>query len=354
MARGWDSGFRVAISASTLPPRATSSRAERMKDPSADRIPGKSPETAALPALSVVLVVYDMPDQAARTLESLSPAQQRGAPSDAYEVVVVENASARPLGEARARAAAPNARYFLRADPSQSPVEALSFGVAQARGRRLALCVDGARLVTPGVVSLALLAERLGETSVLSVPGYHLGRELQQEAVQSGYDEEEERGLLLGIGWPGDGYRLFDIACFSGSCRGGFFVPLAESNFLSFDRSVLDRIGGIHPGFVSRGGGFVNLDLYAEVCALPDTRLLVTPGEGTFHQFHGGVTTGGIRHLAREQLMEGFVAEYRSIRGRDYQVPTREALLFGAVPGPARRFVRASLESWEARSPAAP
>jgi len=198
-------------------------------------------------------------------------------------------------------------------------------------------------------VALALLVDRLGEGGVLSVPGYHLGRELQQEAVASGYDDAVERGLLEGIGWPEDGYRLFDIACFSGSCKGGFFVPFAESNFLSVHRALLDRVGGIHPGFVSRGGGFVNLDLYAEICAAPDCELYVAPGEGTFHQFHGGVTTGGVPAAAREALMAGFVAEYRALRGRDYHLPTREASFIGAVPAPARRFVKASLESWDAR-----
>ncbi|MBM4364546.1 MAG: glycosyltransferase, partial [Deltaproteobacteria bacterium] len=76
------------------------------------------------PRLSVVVVVHDMPDQAERTLRSLSPELQRDAPFDEYEIVVVENDSPRLLGEARAKGAAPNVRYLHRADGTRSPVQA--------------------------------------------------------------------------------------------------------------------------------------------------------------------------------------------------------------------------------------
>lgn len=294
------------------------------------------------PVLSVVVVVYDMPDQAARTLHTLSPSYQRDVDPSDYEVIVVENESPRLLGPERALASGPNVRYISGDGRSPSPAHAANRGASEARGRVVALMVDGARLLTPGVVELALLAERADPRAVLSVPGYHIGSELQQRAVDSGYDAAAEERLLASIRFPEDGYRLFDVACFSGSCAGGFFRPFAESNCLCLSKHAFERLGGFDERFASPGGGYVNLDFYVRATELADTRLFVTPGEGTFHQYHGGVTTGGIREEAREKLMEDIHAEYQALRGHAFAMPTREALYLGRIPPNARRFVHES------------
>ncbi|HEX7672448.1 MAG TPA: glycosyltransferase [Polyangiaceae bacterium] len=298
------------------------------------------------PVLSLLVVVYDMPGQARRTLQSLSPAYQENARAEDYEVIVVENASPRLLGREAAESTGPNVRYFPREDTSGTPVGAMNFAASQARGAMLAALVDGARLLSPGIVELGLMAHRAAPGAVLAVPGYHLGSELQQKAVESGYDEAAEARLLEQIAWPSDGYRLFDIACLSGSCAGGFFAPFAESNCLCVPRSHFEQLGGFDPAFVSAGGGYVNLDFYRRVCELPETTLFVAPGEGTFHQFHGGVTTGGVRDAERARLMTDIGAEYRSVRGRPFASPTREPFYLGKIPANARRFVQRSARTW--------
>src|ERR1051325_9076614 len=116
--------------------------------------------SSSRPILSLVVVVYAMPEQARRTLHSLSPGYQRNVDPDDYEVIVVENESPRLLGATAAEGSGPNVRYFSRADGSSTPVFAMNFGAAQARGRVIGAMVDGARLVSPGVVELALLAPR--------------------------------------------------------------------------------------------------------------------------------------------------------------------------------------------------
>lgn len=299
------------------------------------------------PILTIVVVVFSMPEQARRTLHTLSPAYQHGVPADAYEVVVVENESPRLLGEAAALASGPHVRYFLRPERSESPVAAANFGAEQARGEVIGVMVDGARLLSPGVVELALLTHRATDRAALSIPGYHLGSELQQRAVAGGYDEIAEADLLESIGWPLDGYRLFDVACLSGSCAGGFFAPFAESNCLCVPRAVHERLGGFDSRFLLRGGGYSNLDYYARVCAQDDVTLFVAPGEGTFHQFHRGVTTGGGDPASREALMAALHDEYRAIRGKDFALPTREPLFVGRIAPSARRFVVQSTKAWE-------
>jgi len=100
------------------------------------------------------------------------------------------------------------------------------------------------------------------------------------------------------------------------------------------------------PAFGSPGGGFVNLDFFARACARPETTLFVTPGEGTFHQFHGGVTTGGLRGEERARFMRGIEAEYRVLRGRDFAMPRRDAIYLGRIHPSARRLVRESIRAW--------
>jgi glycosyltransferase involved in cell wall biosynthesis len=302
------------------------------------------------PLLSLLVIVHRMPEQARRTLLSLSPAYQRNTAAADYEVIVVENASDRPLGAEAAEASGPNVRYFLREESSQSPAAAVNFAAEQARGGMIGVLVDGARLLSPGIVELALMARRASESAVVAVPGYHLGSELQQRAVDSGYDETVESRLLSEIGWPEDGYRLFEMSCLSGSCAAGFFLPFAESNCLCLSRAHFDRLGGFDVAFASPGGGYVNLDFYARACEWPDATLFVTPGEGTFHQYHGGVTTGGLRDESRKRFMTEILDEYRKLRGKDFVLPQREPIYLGRIPQSARRFVHQSARSFEPRS----
>jgi hypothetical protein len=302
------------------------------------------------PRLSLVVVVHRMPDQARRTLLSLSVRHQRDVTEHDYEVIVVENDSERLLGSRAVVEAGKNFRYFSRAEASSSPAAAVNFGVGHARAAHVAIVVDGARLASPGVVGNMLLALAAAAGAVVAVPGYHLGSELQQRAVRSGYDEAAEARLLEAIGWPADGYRLFEVACLSGSCAGGFLAPMAESTCLGMPRVVFDAIGGCDLAFDLPGGGFVNLDLYRRVCELDETRLFVLPGEGTFHQFHGGVTTGGVL-AEREQLLDRMGDQYRRLRGRPFAAPLKTPHLFGVVPPQARRFLEHSLGAVEAIGP---
>lgn len=294
------------------------------------------------PRLSVVVIVYDMPRQAQNTVRSLLADYQQGVSAADYEVVIVENASPNPMDAAFLRQLPGHCRYFLRKDPEPSPAAAINFGARQAVGEQLCIMVDGARMLTPGVVRNMLLASRLHPRPVVAVPGYHLGRELQQTAVGSGYDETAEAALLDSVGWPGNGYGLFDIACFSGSCRGGFFLPASESNCISVDRDTWQRLGGYDTRFDLPGGGLINLDFYRRACEYPETRLVILPGEGSFHQFHGGVTTGGRARQARDAYIARSQAQYESLRGTRFASPRVAACYLGEIPPQAQKFVHRS------------
>lgn len=295
------------------------------------------------PLLSIVIVVFDMPHQALNTITSFSPAHQLGMAAEDYEIVVVENRSDRMLGEEAATGVAANVRYFLRENEGKSPVPSLLFGIEEARADRIGLVIDGARMVTPRVLYYACAAFRITPHAVVGVPGYHLGDSEQHRNPD--HDEETEQRLLERVDWHTDGYRLFEIATFfRGRHQYGYLLPLMESNCLFFSRADYDAVGGADPRFDMPGGGMVNLDLYKRLVELPDTQLFVTPGEGTFHQYHGGVTTKADE--GREELLAAFRDQYAEIRGGKYTMPLKNPRMLGAVPGwaiPALEYSAARL-----------
>lgn len=299
------------------------------------------------PRLSVVVVVFRMRRQAMNTLLSLSASHQRDVAAADYEVIVVENTSDDMLDGAAVAALGPNFRYLRRHETSVSPVPAINAAAACARARHLAIMIDGARMVTPGVVRGLLDAQRLAASPVVAVPGYHLGDVLHSQAP-AGYTADVEQAWLSELGWRADGYRLFSRAVLSASCSNGFLMPMAESNCVGVSRRLFDRLGGFDTGFTTPGGGFVNLDFYRRAVLSPGTRLIVLAGEGAFHQFHGGASTAA----DHERAVAAMRAEYIERRGADYSPPEVPGVILGHVPQAAAGFVHHSATVLQSKVPA--
>src|SRR5439155_5987109 len=117
----------------------------------------------------------------------------------------------------------PRFRYLYIANGGPSPAQALNEGSRLARAPLLGLMIDGARVLTPGVLRLALLAASACKHVLVATLGWHLGPGLQQISTNRGYDAAAEDRLLESIGWPIDGYRLFEIATLAGSSLNGWF-----------------------------------------------------------------------------------------------------------------------------------
>jgi hypothetical protein len=294
------------------------------------------------PRLSVIVVAYDMPRQALNTLYSLSTAYQTGVSADDYEVIVVENRSARVMDADAIARLSGNFRYILRDEPGVSPAAAINVAAREARADFLCLMIDGARIVTPGVVRYALEAFAITRDALVVAPGYHLGEHEQQFHATRGYTEEKEQALLEDISWKSDGYRLFEISCLSGANPRGWFHPFMECNCLFLPRRVWDDIGGADERFDLPGGGAINLALYRRAASHPDSRLFVLPGEGSFHQLHGGVTTSEIP--GREELLGRILEQLNQLLGEPYRAPSLEPTLLGRVPASAFPFLGHSVE----------
>ena len=291
------------------------------------------------PALSVIVAFRNMAREAPRTLHSLSSDYQQGVSESDYEVVAVDAGSAVPLAPESFLRYGKNFR-LLRAADAPSPAAAINAAAAQARGAAIAVCIDGARMLSPGIIRLTLQALEAWEDPVVATLAWHLGPAMQNISMLEGYDQTVEDKLLESVDWRADGYELFRIACLAGSSAGGWFRPLAESNFLTVKRAAWKRLGGLDERFHSRGGGFVNLDYYREACEQLG-QLVILLGEGTFHQYHGGVATNV--PLAEHPGLK-FQDEYVAIRGREFAPPAAMAAYLGHLPRQALPFLAVSVE----------
>ena len=75
--------------------------------------------------------------------------------------------------------------------------------------------------------------------AVVSGLGWYLGLDQQRWALECHYDQAREDALLASIGWPADGYRLFEIAALDETSIDGWFGSLIESNGLFLSRLEL-------------------------------------------------------------------------------------------------------------------
>jgi cephalosporin hydroxylase len=289
--------------------------------------------------LSVIVVFYNMRREAGRTLHSLSRAYQEGLDGTSYEVIVLENGSdeGQKLGVACVRDFGPEFRYIdLAAEASPSPVGALTRGIAASRGRKLALMIDGAHVLTPGVLRFGLQGLAAYAPAIVATQQWYVGPGQQGEAMGNGYDEAYEDRLFQRIQWPSNGYRLFEIGHFVG--ERDWLDGVWESNCMFVSRAQLEQVGGFEERFTVPGGGYANLELYERLGSSPDVTVCSIIGEGSFHQVHGGTTTNEAEAGQRRARVFGYAGEYAQLRGRAFKGPGKPIHFVGRIAsGAARR-----------------
>lgn len=283
---------------------------------------------ACRPVLSFVIIAYKMQREALRTVASLARDYQQGTEGIDYEVVVVDNASPQPLDLSALGDIGVPLTLVRREQAGVSPADAINIGVERSRGEYVAIMIDGARMLSPGVVRGTLDALKLAAQPVVAVLGLHLGPGHQQQTVEQGYSKAVEDRLLDAIDWQANGYRLFEIAAWGGSCKQGWLGLAAESNCICVSRRFYRELGGYDEGFEMPGGGLVNLDFYRRAVEHPASTLIYLVGEGCFHQLHGGVTTG---QRQQGHSFEELEEEYRRLRGQAFHWPQRPPLLYGQL-----------------------
>jgi cephalosporin hydroxylase len=321
-----------------LTPASVTSPVRRSAGERRERAPIPPPAPPARKDLSVIVIFYNMRREAERTLHSLSRVYQQGLDDIDYEVIVVENGSdeGQKLGDEFVRSFGAEFRYLdLAADATPSPANALNRGIAIASGEAFAFMIDGAHVVTPGVLRFGMTGLATYAPALVATQQWYVGPGQQGDAALVGYDQEYEDRLFREIEWPTDGYRLFDIGHFIGDRD--WFDGIWESNCMFVPRSILEQVGCFDEAFSVAGGGYANLEFYERLGSSPDITVTTIIGEGSFHQVHGGTTTNESDADERRRRIAGYAQQYAQMRGRPFRGPGRTMHFVGSMPPRAAR-----------------
>ncbi len=298
--------------------------------------------------LSVIVNFFNNRREARNTLYSLTAGYQHGIDGLDYEVIAVDNGSSEPLAEAEVRAHGPQFRYRYVNNASVSPAAAINAACREAAGERLLIMIDGAHILSPGILRLSHLAFSSLPAPFIATVLFHIGPKHQYDSVLEGYNQQVEDAVLASCGWKENGYRLYSASSAFADASEGWFGMLLESCCFGLRKSDFFAMGGYDERFQSPGGGLLNLDFFGRALRRPELQYAVLLGEGTFHQFHGGVATNQPRD---RQPWARFHEEYMRIRHSPFQRVSRQPLLIGSIPAEARHVAKYSatrgIELWE-------
>lgn len=267
--------------------------------------------------LTIVIAMFRMSREIPRTLFTFSPANQRGIDSSDYEIVVVDNGSPQPLTDAQVASFPANASYHYVETSSMSPAAAINAAIGATKTPFVGCVIDGARMVSPGVLARSLEALRDHPRRFVYCPSFHLGRQLQNDSAFNGYDQRVEDALLDSVDWRSNGYLLFEISNVVATPE-RLMLPTFESNCFFVTRALWDEIGGYDERFESAGGGLVNWEYFKRAVELDGVETVNLLGEASFHQFHGGASTN---HLRKDHPVSGWFREYETVIGEPFRYP---------------------------------
>ncbi|MEO0437593.1 MAG: glycosyltransferase [Pseudomonadota bacterium] len=283
--------------------------------------------------LSIVVVVHNMKREVFRCVQSLARDYQHAVLNLDYEVLLVDNGSDKPPRQEEFSQFDVPVRVLHVDQPTASPAAAVNLGLDAALGECVCIMIDGAHVLTPGVLRWSLSAFESFSNPLVAVRYFYLGPGDQPESVLRGYSREIEDQLFAEISWPSDGYRLFEI----GSALRGpsesvtWLNRMFESNCLTLRRDLAIALGGMDERFNLIGGGFVNLDFFKRACDRADTQLVELIGEGSFHQIHGGTTTNA-ESGKRQERLNRFRSQYVELRGDDTLTTSTPIHYLGHLP----------------------
>jgi hypothetical protein len=291
--------------------------------------------------LSIVVNFYNNRREAMNTLHSMTRAYQRDAQDIEFEVIALDHGSSQPLNEAEVRAFGPEFRYRYVETKSVSPAAAINAACRDARGDRLVVVIDGAHILSPGIYSHASRVFDQFEAPFVASVSFHLGPKQQNESMKEGYNQQVEDGLLARCGWRENGYRLYTIAGSFADPGMGWFGCAFESGCFAIGKDDYFALGGFDERFVACGGGLVALDFLQRAVAREKGDYVMLLGEGSFHQFHGGVASNASKaaHPWKE-----FHDEYVRIRGKPFARVPRRPFYFGSLSNEALAIAKLSAE----------
>lgn len=291
--------------------------------------------------ISVVINYFNMRREAARSLLALSRRYQRGIEHLDYEVIAVDNGSAEPLDVDFVRSFGPKFRHRFFKTSSPSPVEAINDAVVNdARGEYVMVMIDGAQILSPGVLNLTDKAVRAFDDPFVCATSFPLGIRKKDDPPGS-YNQAVEDQQLAAAKWEEDGYRLFRLISSFGDDGYGWFGCFYESCCVCLKRSTWLEVGGFDVRFQSPGAGLASPDFFRRMVLREETDYVVLLGEATFHQFHGGVASNAD---LSQHPWQRFEEEYVRIRGEKFQRVARPPIYFGGFNADSIRVAELSAQ----------
>lgn len=275
--------------------------------------------------LTIIVSFFDMRREAERTLFSLSTQYQKGISPEQYQVLAIDNGSSQALDPTHVQSFGPNFSYHYFETSSKSPAVALNYGISLADSPYIMLMIDGARMLSPGLLAKALEALQTFENPFVYTLSLHLGAELQNDAMLRGYNKEVEDQLLASINWQEDGYQLFGISNFH-THRYTYLDEMFESNCIAMRSDTIKELGAFDERFQTSGGGLVNLELFERYVCHEHISPVSLIGEASFHQLHGGVSTNIDR---KKHPLKSYKEEYKELMGKVYEPPQYVAHYWG-------------------------
>lgn len=291
----------------------------------------RPPESAPV-QISLIVNFYNMRREAEHTLTSLARGYQRDVADIAYEVLCIDNGSSPPLDRGWIEGFGREFRLFRPRRIISSPCAAINEAARAARGRYVGIMIDGAHMLTPGILREAVDAFKEHPDGIFAPRQWWLAGD-QRWLSSVGYTREMEDVLFARIGWPRDGYELFRVGAPVVESPNAWFDGMGESNCLILPKSLYERIGGMDERFDEPGGGLANLDLFRRAAAAVVDKIVSPIGEASFHQFHGGTTTN-VSDEEKDRRVRAYENHYRDLRGE----------AFGAV-NPERIYLRGRIRS---------
>lgn len=274
--------------------------------------------------LSAIIIFHNGIREAQRSLYSLSAKYQIGVLETDYEVIVVDSNSTNKLSQNFVNKFGSNYKYFDVSTNYPSPSKALNFGLSIANSQFTLIMIDGAHVITPKIISMSIEILTLKSNSFTYVKAYHIGKFSQNFSLENGYNQKEEDLLFKQSNWPNFPYNLFKISNFEQTKS--ILYKTIESNCFCVQKTYLTQINALNERFQTKGGGFLNLHIFKQLIHEKNCQPICLVGEGSFHQFHDGVTTNV--PINNRPLIE-MENEYLEIVGEKYTPPSYIPFLYG-------------------------
>jgi len=285
--------------------------------------PARPPRSTPI-LFSFIVNFYNMRREAERTLTSLTRSYQRGIEDIAYEVLCIDNGSQPPLDRSWIESFGPEFRLFRPGRVLPSPCAAINEAARKANGQYLAVMIDGAHLLTPGMLREAADAFKEHPDCIFAPRQWWLAGD-QRWLSSVGFTRDLEDVLFARIGWPRDGYELFRVGAPVVESPTTWFDGMQESNCLMLPKALYERIGGMDEGFDEPGGGYANLDLFRRAATAVGDKIISPLDEASFHQFHGGTTTN-VTDEEKERRVRAYANRYRELCGEPFGAVDRDRI----------------------------